>query len=447
LLHVVTAGTCTVTAAQNGLDKNGTTTNYAPATSITLSFAITGVLPDPTAIVENDADTDVRGVVFEVDWLQAVNLGGSAFRHYEIKWAPQVPGVSANDATAGSATVTDIAVIDYDIRGLLANVLYDVQVRVVTAFGVSPWSDPILALTYHSPGQPTAVSVVAAASPGAATVTWTEPVDNGGTPITGYTAEALVAGNLAATGNFCTAPSQGGVTPAVLSCTISGLNGSTSYAFRVDVVNGVGGSVSTVTPSLSLGIVQTISLGNISQAHSRATVKMPASNPALPASASSGLPLAYSVSSSTPLYGAQGSRTVCSVDAHGVITIDLVGTCTIVASQNGKDARGVPTYYSAAASQSSTITVTATAPSEVQNATAQSGDQTLTLAWTAPASDGGAPITHYRVIWYPSATPGVAANQIDVSGSSTGYTISSLKNGVTYTVMVQALNAAGLLGS
>jgi hypothetical protein len=449
LLNFVSGGLCTITASQSGLAGNGSTSNYSAATSVSRSFAITLVLPDPAQIVEADSDTsDVRGVVYEIDWTRAVKLGGSTFSYYEVKWAPHVAGVSANDATAGTAHVTDAAVLDYDISGLLPNVLYDVQVRVVTAYGVSAWSDPLLAMTYHSPGVPTAVSVAAVGptSPGAAVVTWTEPVDSGGTPILGYTAEALVASNLASTGNVCTAPTQGGVTPAVLSCTIGGLNGNTSYVFRVSAINAVGSSLSALTSSLNIGVAQTISIGNISQAHSRAVVRMPSgSSASLPAAASSGLPLTYSVSSSTPLYGAQGSRTVCSVDAQRVITIDLVGTCQIVASQNGNDSTGAATYYSAAPSVTATITVTGTQPSEVQNVTASSGDGTLLLNWAEPANDGGAPITNYRVIWYPSASP-ASTSHFDALGSATAYTIKGLTNGVTYTVTVQALNAAGLLG-
>jgi hypothetical protein len=446
LINFVAGGLCTIVASQNGLTGNGATSNYAAAASVSRSFTITSVLPDPTQIIKGDVHTrTVTGVVYQVDWAQAVKLGGSTFSYYEINWAPHVTGVAANDASAGSARVTDPTVLTYDIAGLLANVLYDVKVRVVTAFGVSALSDPILAMTYHSPGVPTVVSAaVSPNGPGAAIVTWTEPADNGGTLITGYTAEALVAGNQASTGHICTASSQGG--GSVLSCTIGGLNGNTSYVFRVSAINGVGSSVSAVTSALSVGIAQSISIGNITQTHSRTVVTMPSlSNSTLPASATSGLPLSYSVSSSTPSHGAQGSRTVCSVDSQGVITIDLEGTCQIVASQNGNDAAGVASYYSAATSVTVTITVTATKPSEVQNVTASSGDRTLLLNWRAPANDGGAPITSYRVIWYPSNTPS-SPTSFDVAGSATSYTIPGLANGVTYTVTVQALNAAGLLG-
>jgi hypothetical protein len=451
LLQFLTAGDCTLTASQNGLDANGVTTNYLPAGSITQSFAITAVLPDPTAIVENDTDADVRGVIYEIDWSQAINLGGSAFRFYEIHWAPHVLGQAPG--TAGSHTETNRAILDYDIQGMSANVLYDVQVRVVTTFGVSAWSDPLLAMTYHSPGQPTAVTALAVTGvPGTVSVSWIEPtdhngaLDNGGTPIIGYTAEALVASDLSSTGSICIAPAPG-VGGGTVSCTISGLNGSTAYLFRVEAINGVGSTKSETSDPLhpiSLGLRQTIAFADITVSHSVGAI-------ALAASSDSGLPITYSVISSTPTFSS-GSRTVCSVDARGHLAVDLAGTCTVQASQNGTDASGALSYYSAAASKTAIITVTAVAPTEIQNATATSGDGKLALVWEAPAHDGGLPITHYIIKWYPSRTGSLATALTDtISASRTSYTIgvdslSSLTNGVAYTITVQAQSRVDLIG-
>jgi hypothetical protein len=448
LLHFNAAGTCTVTASQGGLTSGGATTNYLPATLVAQSFSITPVDADPLAIVESDSDAnDVRVVTFEVDWSKALNLGGSSFVNYEVNWAPHCSATDATctsfaAATTLSATVTNIATNEYAIAGLTPNMLYDVRVRVNTAKGPSAWSDSLTALIFGAPGAPTAVTAMQATGPGAAKVSWTESTDNGGTPITGYTAEALIAGTLTSTGNTCTAPTLRLGGP--MSCTITGLSGSAFYIFRVEAINSVGSTVSTVTdPPLSVGIAQTISINNDTEPHNLGIIT-------LVASATSGLPLSYSVASATPLYttpsGWSGSRTVCSVGANGKVIIDLAGTCTIRATQDGKDGLGNATYYAAAAAQMATITVTASAPSEVQNGSVRSGSRILLAGWSAPAHDGGAPITGYVISWLPSATPNATPSVLNLPAGTTSRLITGLTNGVTYTVNVQAVNAAGLIG-
>ena len=65
----------------------------------------------------------------------------------------------------------------------------------------------------------------------------------------------------------------------------------------------------------------------------------------------------------------------------------------------------------------------------------------LVLSWTAPADNGGTPITGYVVSW-ASGRDAPASAVID-DGSATSYTISDLKTGVAYRVHIQAMNGAG----
>jgi hypothetical protein len=59
------------------------------------------------------------------------------------------------------------------------------------------------------------------------------------------------------------------------------------------------------------------------------------------------------------------------------------------------------------------------------------------VQWTAPANDGGAPITSYTV----TAAPGGATTT--VSGTTTTATVASLANGTSYTFTVKATNSVG----
>ena len=77
-----------------------------------------------------------------------------------------------------------------------------------------------------------------------------------------------------------------------------------------------------------------------------------------------------------------------------------------------------------------------TAPTAPQNFTATPGDGQVTLTWSAPASDGGSPITSYQVSSNNGATWVTAS-------SNTSHTFTGLTNGTSYTFQVRAVNAAG----
>jgi hypothetical protein len=81
----------------------------------------------------------------------------------------------------------------------------------------------------------------------------------------------------------------------------------------------------------------------------------------------------------------------------------------------------------------------ASAPGTPTGVTAAPRNASAAVSWTAP-SDGGSPISSYKVIPY-SGTTALAATT--VSGSASSATVSSLTNGGTYTFKVVAVNAVG----
>ncbi len=70
----------------------------------------------------------------------------------------------------------------------------------------------------------------------------------------------------------------------------------------------------------------------------------------------------------------------------------------------------------------------------------QPGDGSVALTWTAPSSDGGSPITSYRITPYIGST---AQTPITTGSASTTRTVTGLTNGTAYTFRVAATNAAG----
>lgn len=77
----------------------------------------------------------------------------------------------------------------------------------------------------------------------------------------------------------------------------------------------------------------------------------------------------------------------------------------------------------------------ATVPGAPTIGTATAGNTEATVTFTAPASDGGSPITGYRVTSSPSG--------ITATGSASPITITGLTNGTSYTFTVAAQNLLG----
>ena len=90
----------------------------------------------------------------------------------------------------------------------------------------------------------------------------------------------------------------------------------------------------------------------------------------------------------------------------------------------------------ASAEASATPVAPVTAPGAPSGLTATAGDAQVSLAWTAPGSDGGAAITGYRV--YQGAGKKPVAS---VAGTSA--TVKGLTDGTTYSFTVTAVNQAG----
>ena len=428
VVTIIKVGTCAITASQDGSGSN-----YSAATSVPQTFAITAIQPDPVTLL-----SALPGASrITASWSAASRLGGSTLLNYVVSWAKNLDFSDENSATTTSTS--------YVITGLDANQGYRIRIKVVTADYAdgSQWSNVILTQTYGLPAAPTAVSASILGT-GSVSVTWTASASDGGTALTGYSAEAYVAG--VASGKTCTTLST--------SCTITGLSGATSYTFKVSATNAVGSALSDPSAAMQPGTSQSISASDLSVSHALG-------NFYLDAAADSGLPLTYSSDAAAQHPTASsGSRTVCSIAADGKVTVDLAGTCVITLNQDGKDSHGVASSYLAAPTKTITLTVTAATPSGVQNVTVDPGDTTLGIRWTAPADDGGTPITGYRLTWYQNTftrssldfkkfNPATTASYKDFgvltvpSANWFNYTLSYLTNGITYRIIITPFNVAG----
>ena len=82
-----------------------------------------------------------------------------------------------------------------------------------------------------------------------------------------------------------------------------------------------------------------------------------------------------------------------------------------------------------------------TVPSAPQNLQATAGPLTVALTWDAPSTNGGSPITGYKI--YRSTSSGTEAGFASL-GNVTSYTNTGLTAGVTYFYKVKAVNSLGV---
>lgn len=148
------------------------------------------------------------------------------------------------------------------------------------------------------------------------------------------------------------------------------------------------------------------------------------------ATVNSGLNLGYSSTTGS----------ICSVNSSGLITPLAVGTCSITISQAAGNE-----VYAPASPVTRTFRVLAIVPTAPQVTSVSSGDSSITVAFTPPASRGGVPITNYVLTATPTSGPAVVKSDCAAVPVSTppACTISGLTNGVDYTLAVAATNSAG----
>jgi invasion protein IalB len=346
-----------------------------------------GAVPDaPTDVVATRGNGSAQ-----VSWTAPAFDGGSPVSGYTVTASP---GGATGSATTTSATVA----------GLANGTAYTFTVRAGNVIGDSAESAPSAPVTpATTPDAPLDVSAVAGNA--SATVSWTAPGD-GGAPVIRHTVTATPGGATATTTGT--------------SATVAGLANGTAYSFTVHAVNDVGNgpesaASNAVTPSTTPGSPSNVTA---EPGNGQATVTWSA-----PASDGGSPVTGYTVTASP------GGATASTAETSAIVAGLANGTSytfTVVATNANGDSEP------SAASNSVTPATTPDAPTAV-NATA--GPGTATVSWTAPASDGGSPVTQYTV----TASPGGAT----VTGATTSATVTGLTNGTSYTFTVRAGNDVG----
>ncbi|MSO86645.1 MAG: hypothetical protein EXQ71_03870 [Acidimicrobiia bacterium] len=170
-----------------------------------------------------------------VNWSAPSPNGSLAVTGYVV--TPYIGYYALAPQTFTSAATTQT------VTGLMNGATYRFKVAARNAFGTGPMSrisNPVTPAA-TAPGAPTIGAAVAGA--GAATVSWTAPVSDGGSPITGYVVTPYI-------GYYALAPQT--FTSTATTQTVTGLMNGTTYRFRVRAINAVGtGGYSKVTNTVT----------------------------------------------------------------------------------------------------------------------------------------------------------------------------------------------------
>ncbi len=141
------------------------------------------------------------------------------------------------------------------------------------------------------------------------------------------------------------------------------------------------------------------------------------------------------------------------IDTPGGMAVDALGNLFVANQGNNSvteyppgatgDIAPVATISGASTGINSPIWVAVTptfVPGTPTGVTATPGNTQITVSWSAPASDGGQPITGYKV---SAQADGTAITQIINNPAATAAVISGLTNGTAYDITVAAINAVG----
>ena len=407
-----TTRTASATVLTNGTlyTFNVTATNAEGATSSAGSVTATPfTVPDAPRNF-----TAVAGIrLVDLSWSPPLFNGGRDISGYLIQRS------NINNYTWGSNISTNASVNTFQVTGLGNNTRYYFRIYAINIAGLTLVPSLADTTTFNFPGQPTNLNVTPTSN-GVVRLTWTPPLDNGGSPITSYSI----------TNNY----SEGTVTFITdVSATVSGLTNK-SYDFSLAAITAVGNSP---TPATYNGVI-------------------PFTSPSAP---TIGTPIAGNAEVTVNWTSATSNGS--TIDGYRIEISGNISTWTTVytvtSGETSKLVTGLTngtTYYfrvitlsNNAGNSPASSTVNAIpniTPNAPTNLIATPGNTRADLSWNAPVSNGGTAITSYNVISSPTDETVTIAITIDFTARTAEVT--NLTNGTLYTFWVTATNDAGSSG-
>ena len=382
-------------------------------------------------------------------WSAPADDGGAPVTGYEYRFAA---GTTVPEDTPWQSAGLNL---EWTVTDLTNGREYAFEVRAVNAAG--PGAEAGRAATpLGVPSLPE--SLTATAGDGKVVLEWSAPADDGGSPVTGY--EYRFAAGTAVPEDT---PWQS--TGLNLEWTISDLTNGREYTFEVRAVNGSTpgeGPAAQVqaTPSAaggSRGVTVSPTALTVTKGTSRIYTAKLNTQP-------TGSVTVTPSSSNTKVTFSPASLTFTTTNWNTAQTV------TVTAAQDAADAASATISHAVAGGDYGSVPAASVAvtvkdvggggsgggggggggggavgpsvPGAPASLTATEGDEEVALVWSAPADDGGTPVTGYEYRFAAGTTvPGDTPWQS--AGLNLEWTVTGLTNGQQYAFEVRALNAAG----
>ena len=398
----------------------GLPSNVANATTDAVASGKPGAPTGLTA--EADGDTAI-----DLSWTAPADSGSGTIVGYQVQLSGD-GGSNWNDLAFTTTT-------SYKHAGLRPNTTLHYRVAAVNSVGRGEYSSVATATT-DGPGQgrPGAPRNLTASPDGdsAIALSWTPPSDTGSSAITGYRIEVSGDGGLSWTD---LQENTRSLTPRYRH---TGLPPATTRHYRVSAVNNAGaGAPSEAASATTHGAVPSAPTGLVAAPQGTNRINLSWASPA-------------------HLGGSAlvGYRIEVSADGGGTWR-DLVSNTNSTATSfahTGLPAAATRYYRVSAINSTGTgpssnvafATTDPIVPGAPTNLRARAiGSSEIELTWNTPSTDGGSPVTSYRIQgWGPSATGWTTL--VDNTGSTaTVYLHEGLDPAASWRYRVMAINAAG----
>ena len=358
-----------------------------------------------------------------LSWAAPSSNGGSPVTGYDVYRGTTAGGESA------TPLATNVSARSFTDASAVNGTTYFYTVAAVNAVGVSPQSGEASATPQAT--APSAPSGLAASGGnGSVLLSWTAPNSDGGSPVTGYN----VYRGTTAGGESATPVAANVVTTGF---TDTGLANGTTYFYRVAAVNAAGISPQSAEASATPKPAATVPSApqGLTATGANAVVKLSWSAPSSDGGAAV---TGYDIYRGTAPGGESATAVATNVSGTSFTDTGRVNGTTYYYTVAAVNAVGISPQ-----SGEASATPQATAPSAPLAVTAGAGNASVSVSWSAPASDGGSPVTGYNV-YRGTTAGGESATPVAANVVTTGFTDTGLANGTTYFYRVAAVNAAGI---
>ena len=320
------------------------------------------------------------------------NNGGSVVTGYKYS----LDGIQYTDVAGTTSPIV--------VTGLPDNTSYTVRLRAVSDVGDGAITTAASVTTYDVPSVPR--NVIVTGGNKQISIAFTAPASNGGTVVTGYkyafndTDYTLVTGT---------------TSPIV----VTGLPDNTSYTVRLRAVSSIGdGAVVTSTPASTFAVPAAPQNFVVTSGNKQLSMTFSVSSDG--GTAITGYKYSLNGASYITVNNTTAPFVITGLSDSTSYTVSLL-LFNIIGDGPATTASAVSTY---------------TVPSVPQNIIATGGNKQISIAFTAPANNGGSVVTGYKYSLNGAA-------YIVRAGTTSPIVVSNLLDSTSYTIKLLAYNTIG----